>query len=81
VLSLGPSSYAIQQTYKSGLDREPPKSSLSIVCWGLFYFFPLPGGEVTRVRVVAVGQVQVREWKVEVRRVVLRDFMRLMSMR
>jgi hypothetical protein len=29
LLSLGPPNYAIQGTYKSGLDREPPISNLS----------------------------------------------------
>ena len=29
LLSLGPPNYAIQGTYKSGLDREPPMSNLS----------------------------------------------------
>jgi hypothetical protein len=33
MLSLGPPNNAIQETYKSGLDRYPPKSNLSSDAW------------------------------------------------
>jgi hypothetical protein len=40
LLSLGPPNTAIHETYKSGLDRRPPKSNLSKGCsWALL----LPG--------------------------------------
>jgi hypothetical protein len=32
---MGPPKYAVRETYKSGLDREPPKSNLSKGCWGV----------------------------------------------
>jgi hypothetical protein len=40
LLSLGPPNYAIQGTYKSGLDRKPPKSNLSK---GIRGFYSPPG--------------------------------------
>jgi hypothetical protein len=40
LLSLGPPINAIQETYKSGVDRFPPKSNLSKSWWG---FYSPPG--------------------------------------
>jgi hypothetical protein len=39
---MGPPDYAMHETHKSGLDREPPKFNLSKRCWG-FHSPPPPG--------------------------------------
>jgi hypothetical protein len=41
-MSLGPPNYTMQETYKSRLDREPPKSSLSKGCRGFLLPPPPP---------------------------------------
>jgi hypothetical protein len=55
LLSMGPPNYAMQETHKSGQDREPLESNMSKGCiLGVFTPPPLPGS-VTCVRVVAVS--------------------------
>jgi hypothetical protein len=45
-MSMGPPDYAMEETYKSGLDREPPKSNLSKNSWR--FYSPAPGECVVR---------------------------------
>jgi hypothetical protein len=59
---VGPLNYAVHETYKLGLDREPPKSNLSKGSWGGL-LPPTPGecaghvggGNHSRARVGAVS--------------------------
>jgi hypothetical protein len=77
LLSQGPPNYAIQGTYKSGLDREPHMSNLSK---GVRGFYSPPGRVYCGVMAVCI-QRRAKGQCAEARREVVRDLMRYMSRR
>jgi hypothetical protein len=79
LLSLGPPNNAIQETYKLGLYRYPPKSNLSKGWRG--FLLPPPRGSVLCVVVAAWSSGRAYVQCAEARRVVVRDSMRYMSRR